>query len=90
MSQKAHGDPSVAGMQESQGIEAVEVAPLQRKAPNKGKGIIEPPITSSMVATPSGMVPSTSNVMPTSSFVIESSLGREAWERRPLTRSVGK
>lgn len=30
-----------------------------------------------------------SNAAPSSSFVVESSIGRPAWERQPITRSVG-
>ncbi|KAI5080300.1 hypothetical protein GOP47_0005779 [Adiantum capillus-veneris] len=37
---------------------------------------------------PSSNVPTTSSLVHTTSFVAESSLGREAWERRPITRSV--
>ena len=52
------------------------------------------PPTSSMAATtplvaPSSMEATTSSLPHTTSFVAESSLGRESWERRRIARSVG-
>ncbi|MCO5557139.1 hypothetical protein L7F22_010696 [Adiantum nelumboides] len=52
------------------------------------------PSTSSLPAaspstTPSSMAVPTLSLMHTASFVAESSLGHEVWERRPVTRSVG-
>ncbi|MCO5609523.1 hypothetical protein L7F22_063751 [Adiantum nelumboides] len=52
------------------------------------------PSTSSLPAaspftTPSSMAVPTSSLMHTTSFVAESSLGREVWERKHVTRSVG-
>ena len=47
------------------------------------------PVTTRPVA-PLSMVSTPSSLAHTTSFVAESSLGRDAWERRPITRSVGK
>ncbi|MCO5609151.1 hypothetical protein L7F22_063373 [Adiantum nelumboides] len=52
------------------------------------------PSTSSLLAvspsmTPSSMVVPTLSLTHTTSFIAESSLGREFWERRPITRSAG-
>lgn len=97
-------EPSTTEKEAIQGNEATRSTPAATRATqttaeqssqattnetNKGKQLMDPPSTF-MVLPTSSMVATTSSLAPTSSFVAESSLGRETWERRPLTRSVGK
>ena len=95
--QASQGNPGTQATPATNQGQSSQATPLPNTVPSKDKGVIEPPntcmvpTTSSMAATTSSMAPITSSMAATTtSFVAESSLGREAWERRPITRSVGK
>ncbi|KAI5082784.1 hypothetical protein GOP47_0002527 [Adiantum capillus-veneris] len=77
--------PSSMEHQVNEGSDEIEASKNATKV-TQGKGFMEPPSTSS---EPKWMNAVEVSLAPTTSFVAESSLGRESRERRSMTRSVG-